>query len=125
MTNITGNRIQELRVELDLNIEQMAQLLNVSSRTIQRWEKEGVNMKGNSAGKQNLQDLVDVMEKDVTREELLSTLSSFRGAGITIGIPLISSVLDTMSLISSGGGLYLGEKILTMLRNVIEKQSNK
>jgi|GEM_PF-2826214 len=124
MSNITGNKIQELRSELDLNIEQMAQLLNVSARTIQRWEADGINKTGKSAGKQNLQHLIDVMENDDTREELLHTLSKFRGAGMAIGIPLISSVLDTLSLISSGGGAYLGEEIVTMLQNVINKQSN-
>lgn len=123
MTNISGDEIQELRSELDLNIEQMAQLLNVSARTIQRWETNGIDATGKSAGKQNLQHLIDVMIDDVTREELLSTLSKFRGAGMAIGIPLISSVLDTLSLISSGAGAYVGEEIVTMLRNVIKKQS--
>lgn len=125
MSDITGNKIQELRSELDLNIDQMAQLLNVSSRTIQRWEADGINTQGKSAGKQNLQHLIDVMEHDDTREELLNTLSKFRGAGMAIGIPLISSVLDTLSLISSGGGAYVGEEIVTMLQNVINKQSHK
>lgn len=124
MDKISGNKIQQIRSELDLAVEQMAQLLDVSTRTIQRWESNGVSMKGKSAGKQNLQDLIDVMEKEETKEELLSTLSAYRGAGMAIGIPLVSSVLDTMSLISSGGA-YLGDKIVTMLENVIEKQSDK
>lgn len=124
MSSVSKEKIQELRSELDLTIDQMAQLLNISSRTIQRWENKGVNMDGKSAGKQNLRDLLDVMEKEETRVELLSTLSSFRGAGMAIGIPLVSSVLDTMSLIS-GGGASLGGKIVDMLKNVLDKQSNK
>lgn len=124
MSSVSKEKIQELRSELDLTIDQMAQLLNISSRTIQRWENKGVNMDGKSAGKQNLRDLLDVMEKEETRVELLSTLSSFRGAGMAIGIPLVSSVLDTMSLIS-GGGASLGGKIVNMLKNVLDKQSNK
>lgn len=125
MAKITGNKIQKLRSELDLNIEQMAQLLNVSSRTIQRWESDGIDTDGKSAGKQNLQHLIDVMENDNTREELLSTLSKFRGASISIGIPLISSVLDTLSLVSSGAGAYVGDEVVKMLQNVLDKQSNQ
>ena len=125
MTTISGNKIQALRAELKLNIDQMAQLLNVSSRTIQRWEENGIDTDGKSAGKQNFQDLLNVMENDIAKEELLNTLSKFRGAGMAIGIPLISSVLDTLSLITSGAGAYLGEEIVHMLRNVIEKQKQQ
>lgn len=125
MTNISGNKIRQLRADLDLNIDQMAQLLNVSSRTIQRWEENGIDTEGKSAGKQNFQDLLNVMENDIARNELLNTLSKFRGAGMAIGIPLISSVLDTLSLITSGAGVYLGEEIVHMLRNVLQKQKTK
>lgn len=124
MTKISGNKVQELRTELGLNLDQMSRLLNVSSRTIQRWEESGIDTDGNSAGKQNFQDLLSVMENDIARNELFNTLSKFRGAGMAIGIPLISSVLDTLSLITSGAGVYLGEEIVNMLHNVIEKQKN-
>jgi len=124
MATITGNKVQEIREELDLNIDQMAQLLNVSSRTIQRWEDDGIDTSGKSAGKQNFQDLLNVMESKIARKELFNTLSKFRGAGMAIGIPLISSVLDTLSLITSGAGVYVGQEIVDMLQNVIEKQKN-
>lgn len=125
MTTISGNTIQDLRKQLKLNVDQMAQLLNVSSRTIQRWEENGIDADGKSAGKQNLQDLINVMNNDVARDELFNILNKFRGPGMAIGIPLISSVLDTLSLITSGAGTYLGEEIVNMLRNVIQKQKNK
>jgi len=127
MKTTTSDKISEIQSELDLSNEQLADLLEVSVRTVQRWDKENKDIKlGRTAGTKNLQYLIEVMDNEITKVELKKTLSKFQGMGKDASIPLISSVLDTMALITSSelmGPVY-GKEIISMLKNVIAKTYN-
>lgn len=124
MDKISTKEITFIREELELNTQQFADLLDVTVRTIQRWDSEKNEIKlGRNAGTKNLQHLVEVMNNDVTKNELKKTLSKFQGTGKNASIPLISSVLDTMALITGSSlmGPIYGREIINMLENVIDR----
>lgn len=95
--------ITEIRNILGINREQLAQIVGVSTKTIIRWENEGITWNKNAAA-DKLLNLKKILDSKKGKDAILDTLKSVPGimgiASVATLIPILSPIVTTGLLLS-------------------------
>lgn len=130
---ISPEQIEQARKKLGLTIEQFALLLNVNSRTIQRWEKKDETgglaiTSGTTASEANLLSLLRIMDDEKAFEafkQFKESLVGAKGALAPFGNMALNSVGSMLPLLGmlAGGVLAnsIGPAAILALKNYLEK----
>jgi len=126
---ITPEEIQQIRKRIGLTIEQFAQLLNVSTRTIQRWEKDGVET-GKTAGVAQVINLIQMLQNEGAFAEFMKLKETLMGAKSVLGpfgnagVIALSGVLPMFGMLAGGAiGSLLAPTIIESLQRFVDKQT--
>lgn len=124
--NIKAKKIKEIRSILNFTVDDFAQSLKVSLRTVKRWEMEGVNSK-QSSRVALLLSLIELMSEPISRKEFirikneLSSQHTFSWS--SIGIASLSTIVPMFSLLSAGAlGVSVSKQLIESLKKVINKK---
>jgi len=128
---ITAEEILQAREKIDLTVDQFALLLNVSTRTVQRWEKEGAEV-GQSAGVAQLISLYQMLQNDDAFNEFMKLKGNLMGAKSslapfgTAAITALSSALPMFGMFAGGAlGSLIAPTIIESLQKFVDKNSDK
>lgn len=92
---LQAKEINSIRTQLGLNREQFAQLINVSYKTISRWEKEGIRSLSNSSSDKliELKKILEKKEGAFIIRKILKTTPLIAGiAGVATLIPILGPI---------------------------------
>ena len=121
--------VKKSRKKLDMTIGQFAQFLNVSTRTVQRWEKEGAEV-GQSAGVNQLLSLYKLIQNEQVLKEFLELKESLMGANSnfesfgSVGLKALSSALPIFGMLASGAiGNMVAPEVIQALQKFADNKN--
>lgn len=110
--------IKEIREILKLKKEQLAQIIGISTKTLIRWEKDGIEWKKNKAA-DNLMNLKIILDSKKGKETILDILKS---VPLGVGIASVSTLIPILSPIVSAG-LLLSPIILRAVKKIYDDKT--
>lgn len=127
--DIKPKEITRLREDLNFSIDEFAQLLRVSSRTVHRWENEGASFK-QSTGVTMLLSLLELMNDEIAKNEFFKIKEGLTNhPSATWGsayIAVLGSAIPMFSMVSSGFmNSKHASKIIDAMQNVLDKKEDR
>ena len=116
-TTIKKEKLKSIRADIDISQQELASLLNVSSSTIERWEREGAK-ESNSASWKNLHYLLSIYENKLTRNHLRRLLENqpmFLAQSFLLGLGPLLTVMKLES-----GANYLIRNVIGEYTDILE-----
>lgn len=116
---MNGKDVIKLRQDLgDLSQEQLAEILDLSGKTVLRWEMtKDAEIKRNTAGLSRLHQLSDAMEHPVLKDTLFELLKDR-----IFGPKMVNVLLPILYVVSKGEvGLAMGKLLRDKLDLIITK----
>ncbi|HMQ79913.1 MAG TPA: helix-turn-helix domain-containing protein [Ignavibacteria bacterium] len=110
--------IKAIRDILGLKREQLAQIIGISTKTLIRWEKDGITWKKNKAA-DKLMNLKKILDSPKGKETILDILKS---VPVVVGIASVSTLIPILSPIVTTS-LLLSPIILRAVKKIFDEKT--
>lgn len=115
---LNKDEIKEIRAILGLKREQLAQIIGISTKTLIRWEKDGITWKKNKAA-DKLMNLKKILDSERGKETILDILKS---VPLVVGIASVSTLIPILTPIVTAG-LLLSPIILRAVKKLFDDKT--